>query len=121
MSLSAPVSRELDIQIVSPSSAMAGFVSLAGASSSVTSSGVPQGSFGLDRVDRRTGAVTHYRHDPADPASLSHDRVSSIYEDRAGRLWVALPDNPSSRSIRTTSRPCTSPYALMRRSWSSRL
>ncbi len=29
-----------------------------------------------------------YRHDPADPASLSYDQVYSIHQDQAGVLWV---------------------------------
>ncbi|RRA98759.1 sensor histidine kinase [Larkinella rosea] len=32
---------------------------------------------------------TTYRHDPADPQRLSHDRVREIYEDRVGMLWVS--------------------------------
>ncbi len=30
----------------------------------------------------------HYRHDPADPSSLSHDQVTALHLDRRGRLWV---------------------------------
>lgn len=43
---------------------------------------------GLQRLDRSTGATRTYRHDPADPQSLSGNFVSSIYEDRSGTLWV---------------------------------
>jgi two-component system sensor histidine kinase ChiS len=49
---------------------------------------------GLDRLDREgapgAGAeqFTHYQNDPDDPHSLSNDNVQSIYEDRAGVLWV---------------------------------
>jgi two-component system, sensor histidine kinase ChiS len=32
--------------------------------------------------------VTHYRHDPNNPTSLSHDEVWSIYEDKKGNLWI---------------------------------
>ncbi len=43
---------------------------------------------GLDRYDPATGAYTHYRHDPEDPASLSQDRIEVLLEDSAGKLWV---------------------------------
>ncbi len=43
---------------------------------------------GLNRFDRQSGTFVHYRHDPADPRSLSHDVVSALYQDREGRLWV---------------------------------
>ena len=32
--------------------------------------------------------ITGYRHDDADPYSLSHDNVYSVHEDRGGRIWV---------------------------------
>lgn len=43
---------------------------------------------GLVRTDTRTGKSTVFRHDPADPASLSDDRVYSVVADRAGTIWV---------------------------------
>jgi signal transduction histidine kinase/ligand-binding sensor domain-containing protein/DNA-binding response OmpR family regulator len=43
---------------------------------------------GVNRFDSHTGQVTVFRHDPGNPRSLSHDRVSSIIEDDAQRLWV---------------------------------
>ena len=43
---------------------------------------------GLDRFDRITGVFTHYRHDPKDPHSLSHNEITTIDEDRRGVLWV---------------------------------
>ncbi len=43
---------------------------------------------GLKRVDPATGKTTVYKHDPADPASLSDDKVFSVYRDRLGNLWV---------------------------------
>jgi len=56
----------------------------------------PNGSFiwvgtyrgGLNRLDRKTGRFTHYRHDPANPQSLSQNHVRGICEDNAGALWV---------------------------------
>ena len=47
---------------------------------------------GLDRLEPGSGRVTSFRHDPANPHSLSHDRVSAILEDGAQRLWVGTPD-----------------------------
>jgi len=35
---------------------------------------------GLNKINRRTGKYSHYRHDPADPNSLSDDFVFSITE-----------------------------------------
>ncbi len=35
------------------------------------------------------GAPTHLKHDPADKASLSSDKVSDIQSDHRGRVWVA--------------------------------
>jgi signal transduction histidine kinase/ligand-binding sensor domain-containing protein/CheY-like chemotaxis protein len=47
---------------------------------------------GLDRLEPGTGRVTAFRHDPANPHSLSHDRVTAILEDSAQRLWVGTVD-----------------------------
>ncbi|MBP1703782.1 MAG: signal transduction histidine kinase, partial [Chloroflexi bacterium] len=44
---------------------------------------------GLNRLDRSTGSVTVYRHDPADSTSLSNGEVFAISEDRTGMLWIA--------------------------------
>ncbi|MBN2200710.1 response regulator [bacterium] len=43
---------------------------------------------GLTLVDSRTGAMTTYQTDPADPASLQSNIVFSLYRDRRGTLWV---------------------------------
>ncbi len=43
---------------------------------------------GLDRLDRRSGDLTVYPHDPADPGSPSDDMATAVYEDRAGVLWI---------------------------------
>ncbi|MCG3119414.1 MAG: hypothetical protein ALAOOOJD_01806 [bacterium] len=43
---------------------------------------------GLNLFDRRRGRFTHFRHDPADPHSLSHNHVRSICEDAEGALWI---------------------------------
>jgi ligand-binding sensor domain-containing protein len=43
---------------------------------------------GLNRLDRRTGRFTHYRHRPGDPASLSSDQVTVLHPGARGGLWV---------------------------------
>lgn len=48
---------------------------------------------GLDKlVWQATGPesvqITSFRHDPDNPESLSHNRVTSIAQDRSGTLWV---------------------------------
>ena len=44
---------------------------------------------GVDVIDLATGAVTAYRHDDADPGSLSHNSVVNVTETRDGTLWVS--------------------------------
>jgi len=43
---------------------------------------------GLVALDPSTGETTHYAHSPDDAASLSGDKVRSIFEDSQGELWV---------------------------------
>ena len=47
---------------------------------------------GVDRFDTIRETFTHFRHDPADPATLSSDTISTIYPDifpdGSGKLWV---------------------------------
>jgi PAS domain S-box-containing protein len=47
---------------------------------------------GLLRLDRRTEKFQSYRHDPADPYSLSNDIVTRLLIDHNGTLWVATND-----------------------------
>jgi PAS domain S-box-containing protein len=49
---------------------------------------VGTGDRGLNRFDSKTGQFRAYVHDPGDPRSLSHDRVTAIAEDDEGYLWV---------------------------------
>ena len=46
---------------------------------------------GLDMLRRANGSyqrVANFKHNPTDPASLPHNDVSCIVEDRGGNLWV---------------------------------
>jgi signal transduction histidine kinase/ligand-binding sensor domain-containing protein len=43
---------------------------------------------GLNRLDRQSGKIIAYQHDPAAPASLSNNTVRAVYEDHSGDLWV---------------------------------
>jgi diguanylate cyclase (GGDEF)-like protein len=43
---------------------------------------------GLHAVDRAKNLTTTYRHDPANPNSLSDDRVMSLARDRDGNIWA---------------------------------
>ena len=43
---------------------------------------------GLNRYDPATGGFLHWSHDPADPASLSIDKVWTMAETADGTLWV---------------------------------
>ncbi len=47
--------------------------------------------FGLNYIDRGRGCFTRYRHDPNDPASLSHDYIYALLIDPAGMLWLSTP------------------------------
>jgi ligand-binding sensor domain-containing protein/signal transduction histidine kinase len=47
---------------------------------------------GLHRFDRRTERFKTYRHNPADPYSLSNDIVMSLLVDHNGALWVGTYD-----------------------------
>jgi signal transduction histidine kinase/ligand-binding sensor domain-containing protein len=44
-------------------------------------------SEGLYRLDQKTGDASNYKHNGANPYSLSNDFILSIHEDRAGMLW----------------------------------
>jgi ligand-binding sensor domain-containing protein len=47
---------------------------------------------GLLRFDRRTGQFKEYRHNPADPFTLSNDVVMGLLIDRNGTLWAGTQD-----------------------------
>lgn len=47
---------------------------------------------GAARLDLRSGERRWWRHDPADPSSLSGTHVSAIVIDHAGRVWIGTAD-----------------------------
>ena len=59
---------------------------------------------GLFRYDPATAQAQAYRHDPADPSSLSDDNVLALYEDNAGTLWVGTLYGGLNAFDRTTGR-----------------
>ena len=46
------------------------------------------GSYGLSRIDGKTGSIFTYRHDPADPASITPHPVRAVAADAKGRIWI---------------------------------
>ena len=72
---------------------------------------------GLNRMDPTTGRFTHFRHDPADPGSLSEDAVYGIGEDADGAIWVTTRKgvnrvNPATGEIRRFTHDPTDPASL---------
>ncbi|MHB1222702.1 MAG: hybrid sensor histidine kinase/response regulator [Gemmatimonadaceae bacterium] len=55
------------------------------------------GAYGLTRLDRRTGSVTHFRGAPGLPGRLQSDFVTNVVEDRRGTIWVATKGGGLSR------------------------
>ncbi len=43
---------------------------------------------GLNRMDRTKGTFTRYMHDPGNSKSLVSNKISAIYEDDKGVLWI---------------------------------
>lgn len=43
---------------------------------------------GVDKLDPKTGLITHMQHDPLISSSLVFDIVCNLYEDKNGLLWV---------------------------------
>ncbi|EFO79861.1 histidine kinase [Oscillochloris trichoides DG-6] len=42
-----------------------------------------------DGLNRYNGySLTHFKHDPDNPASLSHNSIIALYEDRDGMVWI---------------------------------
>jgi diguanylate cyclase (GGDEF)-like protein len=49
-------------------------------------------SGGLSVYDPASDRFRTYRHDRRNPASLAHDRVEALVEDREGGIWIATDD-----------------------------
>ena len=43
---------------------------------------------GLNRFDRVTGGFTRFLHDPANPNSITTNKVKALFEDSKGNFWV---------------------------------
>ncbi len=67
-------------------------------------------SHGLNRLDRETGTVQHFLHDPQDPESLSDNRVMALFHDRHGTLWVGTMAGGLNRFDRLPGRPETGSF-----------
>jgi signal transduction histidine kinase/ligand-binding sensor domain-containing protein len=53
--------------------------------------GMDQNNFeagGLNRMDKKTGNFKRFTHDPKNPNSLINNKVSAIFEDSKGVLWI---------------------------------
>ena len=57
---------------------------------------------GLSRFDSATGSFVHYRHDPADPTSLSEGMVSGVAVDRSNTIWALGRNTGVNRLERST-------------------
>jgi diguanylate cyclase (GGDEF)-like protein/PAS domain S-box-containing protein len=61
---------------------------------------------GVVRYDRKTTRSTSWQHRDGDPASLTHNHVLVLHEDRSGRIWAGTADglnliDPASPVVRT--------------------
>jgi signal transduction histidine kinase/DNA-binding response OmpR family regulator len=45
-------------------------------------------SGGLNKLDRNTGKFTHYLHESDNSQSIPSNKISALFEDRAGTLWI---------------------------------
>ncbi len=43
---------------------------------------------GINIIDKHSGDVSFLMHDPADPKSLSHNAIYTLYQDEIGTVWV---------------------------------
>ncbi len=48
---------------------------------------------GLNRLDRGTGRISQYLHNPKDPKSIADDVAPALLVDRNGALWVGTTNN----------------------------
>ncbi len=49
-------------------------------------------AYGIDVLEKKTGAFKHYLHVDNDPSSLSQNNVIDIFEDSRGLIWVGTRD-----------------------------
>jgi ligand-binding sensor domain-containing protein len=53
--------------------------------------GADQNNFeagGLNKLDKETGTFRRFKHNPENPNSLINNKVSAIFEDSKGTLWI---------------------------------
>ena len=43
---------------------------------------------GLNKLDKETGSFSRFKHNPENPNSLINNKVSAIFEDSNGTLWI---------------------------------
>lgn len=75
------------------------------------------GGGGLYEYDASREAFIPYRHNPANPASLSSDGVAAIYQDHRGALWVGTGVGlnkmlPGQKRFKRYLREPANPYSL---------
>ena len=47
---------------------------------------------GLNILDKATEKFVHFKHQPGDNTSLSHNRINVIYRDNDGLIWIGTND-----------------------------
>jgi len=48
---------------------------------------------GLNKFNKESGTFTSYLHDPNNKSSLANNKISAIYEDNDGMLWIGTAKN----------------------------
>ncbi|WP_187260508.1 two-component regulator propeller domain-containing protein [Pontibacter beigongshangensis] len=76
---------------------------------------------GLNKMNKKTGAVEVIRHKPEDPNSISHDDVRALVFDSAGKLWVGTYTglnllDPGSMQVQRLQNNEGDPHSLSRNS-----
>jgi len=56
---------------------------------------------GLVRKDFRNGAIRKFQHDPANPNSLSDNRVNRLRKDKAGNFWIGTASGLNHFNLKT--------------------
>lgn len=47
---------------------------------------------GVNQLNLKTGIISHFKHDPLNPTSLSNDGIWCFYEDLDGNFWIGTVD-----------------------------